>query len=988
MPTPRARKSDGCAIVPGKPEQSLVCRRIFSTDADEMMPPPDSNLKLSAAEKEKIRRWIAQGAKYQPHWAFIPPPDKVAVPDVKNRKWARNEIDRFILARLEQEGIKPSPEADKARWLRRVTYDLTGLPPTPEEADAFLTDKSKNAYEKVADRLLASKHFGERMAVPWLDAARYADSYGYQSDQLCPTWPYRDWVVQAFNDNMPCNEFLVEQLAGDLLAKPTRKQRLATAFNRLHRMTNEGGSIEEEWRSEYVSDRVNTFSTVFLGLTFECARCHDHKFDPITQRDYYSLEAFFNSIDEYGLYNDSHRVPTPSLLLPTAEQEKAMAATAQVLREKSEQMKQAVTESEPAFQQWLKQPGLKADVTGLTGEFDCDVLTKDNKLADAIQTNHFSTGVAGNALAAGKFGQALKFTGDDEVTFPDLAGSLQPWEQYTVVFWLRVPNTLSNALVFHRTEGTDVGFHGTELSLENGRLFFVIKRFWPGNAMAVRSVEAFPADEWVQVGVSYDGSGDAGGMKLYVNGRTAKSEIVRNHLFKSPQNGGSGLSFGARFRSSGLKDGLLDELKVYDRPLAAIEVAQLFDGRALSAAGEKRDEDALREYYFAAVSPAVRSARAELAQAEKEFLQARNGVQETSVMEEAAPRPTYVLARGRYDAPKTEDKRVQRTTPAVLPAFPQNAPMNRLGLARWLTEPQHPLTARVEVNRLWQMIFGRGLVATTENFGVQGSTPTHPELLDWLARDFVNSGWNVKAMLKKIVLSATYRQDSKLRRDLAEKDPENLLLARAPSQRLPAEMIRDTALAASGLLDEDMGGPPVSPSTPGDIWRESNTMSPAYQQSVGRNLYRRSIYTVVKRTAPMPDMSAFDTPSREVCVVKRSTTGTPQQAFVLLNDAQFVEAARVLAEKTMKAGGTTEEQRIRFCFRRLTAREPGQRETKLLKELLEEQKSLFAKEPDRADRLVSIGDQKRDVSLNPVELAAMTTLAQAILNLDATVWKR
>jgi len=774
-----------------------------------------------------------------------------------------------------------------------------------------------------------------------------------------------------------------------LLPHPTRGQRLATAFNRLHRMTGEGGSIEEEWRSEYVSDRVHTFSTTFLGLTFECSRCHDHKFDPITQRDYYGLAAFFNSIDEYGLYNDSERVPTPSLLLPEPGQEKEMAATAQRAKEKSDKLKQAEAEVEPAFQEWLKQPALTADVPGLVADFNFDAPVGGNELTNLVNAANFKTGIGANTLVDGKSGKALKFTGDDEVTFPKLLGALQPWEQYTVVFWLRTPVALTNAVIFHRTQGTDVGFHGTELTLEDGRLFFVIKRFWPGNAIAICSVESFPKDAWAQVGVSYDGSGDAAGMKLFVNGQPAKCEIVRNHLYKSPQADDAGISFGARFRSQGLKDGELDELKVYERPLSAIEIGQLHDGHALAEAIRERNPESLREYYFAAESPKVRTARAELADAVKSFYQARNGVKEISVMEEtASPRATYVLARGRYDAPKTEDKRVRRTTPAVLPPLSASAPENRLGLAQWLTEPHHPLTSRVAVNRFWQMIFGRGLVGTAENFGVQGAPPSHPELLDWLARDFVNSGWNVKALMKEMVLSATYRQDSKLRRDLQEHDPENLLLARAASQRLPAEMIRDTALAASGLLDEDMGGPPVSPSTPGDLWRESNTMSPEYKQSVGRNLYRRSLYTVVKRTAPMPDMTAFDAPSREVCVVKRSPTGTPQQAFVLLNDSQFVEAARVLAEKTMKEGGATEEQEIRYCFRRLTAREPDRDEARLLRELLDEQKKFFTAEPDRAKKLVSVGDRKCDPALNVVDLAATTTLAQAILNLDATIWKR
>ncbi len=983
------KKSGGHAIVPGKPDQSLVCRHIFSKDPDEIMPPPNSNLALNPGEKETIRRWIAEGAQYQPHWAFIPLPDSVPVPAVKNRGWPRNEIDHFILARLEKQGIKPSPEADKTRWLRRVTYDLTGLPPTPAEVETFLTDKSPKSYENVVDRLLASKHFGERMAVPWLDAARYADSYGYQSDQLCPTWPYRDWVVSAFNENLPFDKFLTDQLAGDLLPHPTRQQRLATAFNRLHRQTGEGGSIEEEWRTEYVSDRVHTFSTTFLALTFECAHCHDHKFDPITQRDYYSLFAFFNSIDEYGMYNDSAHVPTPSLLLPTPEQEQAMSATSQTLKAKTERVHQAAHDSELNFESWLKKSDVTADIPGLAAHFTFDSLAQTDHFANAVNAGNVSTAIGPNTLVPGKSGQALQFTGDDEVTFPNVAGSLQPWDQYTVVFWLQLPKAISNAVIFHRTEGTDVGFHGTELCLDQGHLSFVIKRFWPGNAIAIRSTAELSPEQWTQIGVSYDGSGKAAGMSLFLNGQPVKSEIVRDNLFKSPENGGSGLSFGARFRSSGLKGGLLDELRVYNRPLASIEVTQLFDGHALTDALAQKNATTLKPYYLAALAPAVTQARAERAEALQHFLETRNPLQETSVMEELPqPRPAYVLARGRYDSPKTEANLVTRTTPAALLPFPAGAPRNRLGLAQWLTDPHHPLTARVAVNRFWQMLFGRGIVSTTENFGVQGAPPTHPELLDWLARDFINSGWDIKATLKKMVLSATYRQDSRLRPDLRENDPENLLLARGPSQRLPAEMIRDTALAASGLLEDGLGGPPVSPYLPGDLWRESNTMSPAYHQSVGEALYRRSLYTVWKRTAPMPDMTAFDAPSREVCVVKRNNTGTPQQAFVLLNDTQFVEAARMLAEKALKQGGPKLEQQINFAFRCMTARDPDPQEEILLRQLFEEQKEIFTREPQRAEKLISVGDRKRDPALNPIDLAAATALTQAIMSLDATVWKR
>jgi len=982
-------KSHLPAIMPGKPEESLLCRKVFATDPADAMPPPNSNLSLNPQEKEQLRRWIAEGAHYQPHWAFVPLPEKVPLPTVKNNKWMRNEIDYFVLAELENHGLQPSREADKLRWLRRVSYDLNGLPPTPGEARAFLADHSAGAYEKVVDRLLASPHFGQRMAVPWLDAARYADSYGYQSDLLCPTWPYRDWVVDAFNRDLPYSQFIIDQLAGDLISDADDSTRLATAFNRLHRQTNEGGSIEEEWRAEYVADRIQTFSTAFLGLTLECTRCHDHKFDPLTQKDYYSLGAFFNSIDEYGLYNDAEHVPTPSMLVPTAEEKKTMSSTASALQEKETNLARALSEAEPAFQQWLAGSNLAADIPGPAAWFKLDTLTASNTFANAVNVSNFSASLGGNKLAEGKSGRAVQFTGDDELSFPGTGGSFAVWKPCTVVFWLYVPKSLTNAVICHRESGTDTGFHGIELSLDRSRLMFVIKRFWPGNALAVRSLETVPSEEWVQIGMSYDGSARADGMALFLNGRKMDSDIVRNHIYKSPDDGGDGLSFGALFRATGLKDGRLADLRIYTRALALLEVQQLFDGHALSDALAAKNAAQLRPYYFAAISPTVARARAERSDAVKKYFQARDPVEEVSVMEEMPrPRPAYVLARGRYDAPKTEDRRVNRATPAVLPPFPTGSPENRLGLAQWLVEPNHPLTARVAVNRFWQMLFGRGIVPTTENFGVQGAAPSHPELLDWLARDFVQSNWDVKALLKKIVLSATYRQDSKFRPELREKDPENILLSRGPSQRLPAEMVRDTALAAGGLLNDALGGPPASPYSPGDLWRESNNMSPAYKQSVGPALYRRSLYTVWKRTAPMPDMSEFDAPSREVCVVKRSSTSTPQQAFVLLNDTQFVEAARVLAEKAMDEGGANRRDQITFAFWRLTARAPESKELKALDELYQGQKEIFTKEPDRARQLISVGDSPCDPKLDPAELAAMTIVTQAIMNLDATVWKR
>jgi len=985
----KAAKSGAPAIAPKSPETSELLKRIRSTDPEEVMPPPKTGKKLSRAQMDALTQWIQEGAPYAVQWALVAPQTPPR-PKVKLRAWPREELDYFILARLEKEGLKPSREASRVRWLRRVTYDLLGLPPAPEEADAFLADTKSGAYERVVERLLASPHFGERLAVPWLDAARYADSYGYQSDQLSPTWPFRDWVVQAFNENLPFDEFIIEQLAGDLLPNPTRRQRLATAFNRLHRQTNEGGSIEEEWRTEYVSDRVHTFGTTFLGLTLECARCHDHKYDPITMRDYYSLSSFFNSIDEAGLYNDANRVPTPSLLLPTPEQESVMKTTESAWRASVSRVAQLEQERAAAFTAWRQTLGAPLASPGLLGYFPLDELLPTNRLSNLADTNALGSTARANVLAPGHAGQALEFTGDDAAVFPAKGiDAFRPWDAYTVSFWLHLPGGLTNAVVFHCTDGTDVGFHGVELTLGQGRLFFVLKRFWPGNAIAVRTRAVVKANEWTQLTVSYDGSNRAEGMRLFQNGQPLETEIVRNHLFRNPGNGGSGLSFGQRFRSAGLKGGRVDDVRIFRRVLAPVEVMELFDGRALAAALEQSNVDTLRAYYLAAIDPVAAEARGRMQEAVQKYHNAREPVFETMIMEELpAPRPTYVLARGQYDAPKTEERRVGRSTPAALPPMPPGVASNRLGLARWLTRPDHPLTARVAVNRYWQMIFGRGLVSTTENLGMQGATPTHPELLDFLARDFIDSGWNVKEFLRKLVLSATYRQDSTLRPLLRERDPENRLWARGPSFRLPAEMIRDTALAASGLLNRELGGPPVSPYQPGDLWRESNSMSPAYRQSVGESLYRRSLYTVWKRTAPMPNMLAFDAPSREVCVVKRSNTGTPQQAYVLLNDPQFVEAARVLAEHALRHSDSSVEGRIRFAFRRLTGRDPEKQERQLLQQALLEQQRTFAQEPERATKLLQTGARKVEGTPDAVTLAAFTSLAQLILNLDATVWKR
>ncbi len=972
-------------LSPGRPQTSRLLARVFETNPSRRMPPPASHKTLTEPQKTLLRRWIAAGAPYEPHWSFVPVPARVPAPAVRDRAWPREDLDRFVLARLEQAGLRPSPEAAPADWIRRVTLDLTGLPPTPAEVDAFLKEKD---ISRVVDRLLASPRFGERMAAPWLDLSRYADSYGYQSDQLCPTWPYRDWVVKAFNENLPYDQFLTWQIAGDLLPNATREQQLATAFNRLHRMTNEGGSVPEEWRLEGVADRVNTFSTAVLGLTVECARCHDHKYDPISQRDYYALSAFFNTIDEHGLYDRADIVPSPSLLLPTPAQEQEFEAARTNLARAEQELVQVRQERDGPFRTWMAgRP--RAAVPDRIGHFDFEQFDGDalpNREPGAKEGGKRGDVVS---LAPGRSGSAALFDGENSVSFPAL-GRFSRTTPFTIAFWLLDPGRAAEpAVVFQACSGTDTGPHGYDLIVEQGYLTARMFRHWPGNAIAVRARQAVARGKWMHVAVTYDGSSRASGLRLHLDGAPAAVEVVKDHLVKDTRQ--HTLVFGQRFRDKGLTNGRLDELEIYTRALTPLEVAQIAGGKRLSEALTRpaADESALREYYLSAVDPETRARMAALQAARQRVVAAEEAQFEIAVMREMpSPRPTHVLARGRYDAPRSEANRAERGVPASVRPWPSDLPRNRLGLARWVTQPDHPLTARVAVNRMWAQCFGRGLVETQENFGIQGRPPTHPALLDWLARDFISSGWDTKRLMRKIVLSATYRQASALRPDLQKHDPQNALYARGPSHRLPAETIRDLALAGAGLLDERVGGPPVSPYQPGDLWRESNTMSPAYRQSVGRDLYRRSLYSVWKRTAPLPNMLVFDAVSREVCVARRQTTSTPLQALVLLNDPQYVEAARVLGERAVREGGTTADERVRFAFRRVVAREPHPQEQKLLTALYEQQLAEFSRAPDRATKLLAIGDRKASPDLPASEVAAATIVAQAVLSLDTAIWKR
>jgi hypothetical protein len=991
---------DGVAehiIVPGQPDESELVARVFSDDPEVRMPPPESHLALSDDQKKLIRRWIAEGAEFAEHWAFQRLPQSVPIPPVQNASWPQQTLDRFVLARLEAENLQPTPRANGLRLLRRITLDLTGLPPTADECREFEIAASENldaALKHAIDRLLASPAFGEHMAVAWLDAARYADSYGYQSDLLNTQWPYRDWVVRALNDNLPYDQFLTWQVAGDLLENPSRDQILATAFNRLHRMTNEGGSIAEEWMVENAADRIHTLGTAVLGLTVECARCHDHKYDPITMRDYYSLMAFFNSIDENGMYDHAVKVPSPTLLLPTEEQAVEIAAAKKLVADAEAATTEIFfDEGASRFEAWLAKPQA-AVVADLVAYYSFD--SQPGEIPNEAPGKTGSGSGAGLQRVDGIRDRAVRFDGDHGAVFPDVF-QVDRWDEFTLDFWLR--DNAANPLpvvVLQRTFGTDTGPNGFDVILSGGILEARFYRVWPGNAIGVRATEPIARGQWQHVTVTYDGSSTAGGLSLFLNGLSIAATDVRDRMHKSASvrtHGDGHLTLGQRFRDRGFREGEIDELRIFDRALTGVEIHDLHDGGVLAAAMADQEtyRIALRDYYFSAIDEPAREAAQQLRAARKKLVEAEEPVQEVPVMAELAePRPTYILARGAYDAPKTDANRVQRDTFAqMLIPFPDDAPRDRLGLARWLTDPQHPLTARVFVNRLWASFFGRGLVATPENFGRQGAAPSHPQLLDWLAGDFVNSGWDIKRLCRSIVLSATYQQDSRCDPALRQRDPENVLLARGPSRRLSGEQIRDLALAASGLLERNGGGPPVSPYQPGgDLWRETNTMSPPYQQSVGRDLYRRSLYSVWKRSTPLPNMLTFDAPTREVCTVSRGRTNTPLQALVLLNDEQFVETARVLAATVLRNHADLDEQ-IRAAFLRLAGRHPDPVELELLTKVYHEQRTLF-RDPSQQDphQFVQFGDSQSDNSLPVADVAALSVVCQVILNLDATIYSR
>jgi hypothetical protein len=984
-------------IEPGNSSESLLVEKITEPNLKDRMPPPDSGHALTDKQIELLRRWIDEGAKWDRHWAYVPP-TRPELPGVRQTSWVRNPIDQFILARLEREGLEPSPQPAKEVLLRRLTYDLTGLPPTPPEIDAFVADPSPDAYEKQVDRLLHSPHYGERMAMPWLDASRYADTHGYHIDSLRAMWPWRDWVINAFNQNMPFNEFAVEQLAGDLLPDATREQKIASGFNRNHMINFEGGAIADEYQVEYVVDRVEATSNAFMGLTMGCARCHSHKFDPITHKEFYEFFAFFNTVPEVGLDGRTGNA-VPVLPLPNPDQQARLDQLNAAINTHRSALDDSIVA--PLQEKWeasVSEQPAEPDVAGLVAHYELDGNFSD--ISGRYQ--HGRTVVGDPTFEAGQVGRAVSFDGDTEVSFGNV-GALDR-DPFTLAVWLKGRGNLPIS-VFQKIDSVDRR-RGYEWMLDDialvgiqkwaARLTVRIAADSADQAIEIRTRERLRLGDWYHVALTYDGSGKAAGLALYLNGARLDVEVVRDALtgaWATP----APLRVGSKTLGKPFV-GQLDDLRLYARVLTPQQVEDLAIHHPMRVIlsgvigkASKEDVDRTRAYFLAYAAPeSLRTAYRELKalQIQKDDLVKQ--IPTTMIMSEMAkPRETYILARGDY---RNQTDKVQPGVPAILPALPKDAPLNRLTLAKWLVDPGHPLTARVAVNRYWQNYFGYGIVKTQEDFGVQGEPPTHPELLDWLATEFIRTGWDVKAMQRLIVTSATYRQSSNVTATMRDKDPENRLLARGPRVRLQAELIRDTALAASGLLNDAVGGPSVMPYQPKGLWEElafgDGFSGQAYDQSHGPDLYRRGMYTLWKRTAPPASLSTFDAPDREKCTARRAQTNTPLQALVLLNDPTFVEASRVLAQRALLEGGKDATERITYAFRLATARKPTRPELNVLRTLLEGRLKAYRQDHRGALKLVAVGESPRNPRLDVAELAAYTTVASVIFNLDETITKQ
>jgi hypothetical protein len=1010
-------KSGNHALVAGDLTRSATIGRITSTDPDEIMPPAKHNKPLKPEQIALLKQWVQEGAEWQKHWSFIPP-ERPELPAVNDRKWPRNAIDYFTLARLEKEKLQPNPEADKATLIRRATLDLTGLPPTIEEVDAFLADKSGDAYEQLVDRLLASPHYGERMAQNWLDLARFADTSGYHFDGVRFMWLWRDWVIKSFNDNQPFDEFTVEQLAGDLLPEPTASQRIATGFVRNNMTNDEGGADPDEYLNKYVVDRVNTVGAVWLGLTVGCTECHNHKYDPLTTKEFYRLYAFFHNVPEKGLDRIRTDNPPPRLPVPTTEQAMKFVEADFRLKDAEKTLQDRSNELGETQEKWERETNAKPPAQpgdeGLVATLGFDdslaisasLAALDSKIVEAEKPE----------FAPGRIGKALKLDGKAHADFPRLAG-FERTNAFSYGAWVKLEG--DGAVLSKMEKGP--GFRGFDLLYADERFQVHLAHAWPDNAVKVKTKDKFPKNQWLHVLATYDGSGTAAGVKLYVNGRVRGVDVEKDKLTETIVNE-EAVRIGARNGELALK-GLVDDVRFYHRALTAEDARLLtFSGYMpiiTKSRGNRGDDERndLQRFYKEVYAVDYLRSETELAEARKHKDEFYGKIPTTLIMEEMnPPRETFVFVRGDF---REKGERVTPGTPAVLPPLP-NGSSNRLALARWLVAPEHPLVARVTVNRYWALFFGAGLVNPVNDFGAQGEWPSHPELLDWLAVQFRDGGadqksevrkprseirpatgdlrtqssalappssvpaWDVKALVRLMLTSATYRQSAAVTPEKLERDLYNRLLTRGPRTRLDAEFVRDNALAAAGLLNDQIGGPSVKPYQPPGIWDGTDSK---FEQDHGDKLYRRGMYVFWRRSAHYPSFATFDAPSREVCTFHRERTQTPLQSLVLMNDPAYVEAARGLAARVLREEPKDVDQRLVRAFRHTLGRPPETDEVEVLQKTYTHQLANFRQDAEAAKALLKVGESPLPEKADPAELAAMTAVANVLLNLNETITK-
>ena len=982
-------ESGETAIVPGQPEKSELITRINSADDNLRMPPPETQKNLTDAEKALLKQWIAEGAKYQTHWAFSAP-KKPALPAVQDKTWPRGEIDLFIAARLDASGLKPSREAEKTTLIRRVTLDLTGLPPTTAEVDAFFADQSADAYDRLVDRLLASPFHGERMAVDWLDASRFADTHGYHIDSGRDMTRWREYVIESFNRGVTWDQFTIEQLAGDLLPDTTDpadnlRRKIASGFNRNNMINFEGGAIPQEYLNAYIVDRVNTTGTVFLGLTVGCTQCHDHKFDPLTQKDFYSLYAFFNTLPENGL-DGSKGNAAPLMKAPRPGQDQLLSAITSSIADLEKRLASPLAEVDGAQVKWEVSELEQAKNAWQFAEVS-EVISKGGATIKKLPD--------GSYLATEK--------NPDKETY-EVRLLLRPeFKQITALRLEALPDDSLPMKGAGRSANGNIVMTGIKIAVRTDS-----KGEGEWLTLPIKSAEAdFSQKEYQIGGVLTDNPADGWGIYPEVGkAHQAMFALAAPLSLDSPREIKVTLDFQSQFSQH--------QIGRFRLAVASTAKPQLADSlpaevaTALAVAEDKRSDAqiaAVKKYYRERISPEFARLNEQIAKLKKEREDLEKDVPTVMVMQDMPkPRETFVLVRGAYDKP---GEKVIANVPSFLPPLPEGTTHNRLALANWLIDPKHPLMSRVTVNRYWQMFFGTGLVKTSEDFGTQGELPTHPELLDWLATDFMGAemgatstalrgrdSWDVKRLIRRIVTSSTYRQSSVVTPELKSKDPENRLLARGPRHRLQAEFIRDEALFLSGLLNRKIGGNSVTPYQPAGIWEElasradgKNWTAQEYSQSHGEDLYRRTMYTYWKRTAPPPSLMTFDAPDRETCTVRRARTNTPLQALVLMNDPTYVEASRKFAERIMKEGGASTDERLKFAFRSALSRAPSAAELTVLRGIYEKQLARFKASPDAATKLLTVGESPRDESLSAAELAAWSMVASALINLDETLTK-